>query len=97
MIGVTGENVFSAGDMVFSSGCDTDVVTEINGLEKAEPISVSVSDLALTGIVGATAGTCPSPVGLEGRADSALLSSTMVLSSRISLSTFNSALPPEFF
>lgn len=57
LIGVTGENVFSAADIVFASGCDIEVVTEIRGRENAEPMSVKVSDLALTGIVGATAGT----------------------------------------
>ena len=61
-------------------------VSSRSGREKAEPMSVRVSDLARTVIDGATAGTCLFS-GLSGRADSARRSSTIVLSSRISLSS----------
>lgn len=67
-------------------------VSSRRGRENADPMSVNVSLLARTAINGATAGTCVSS-GLRGRADSARRSSTMVLSSRISLS--RSLLPTE--
>lgn len=67
---------------------------ERSGREKTDPMSVKVSERALTGILGATAGTCEL-AGLWGRAASALRSSTIVLSSKISRSMSKSLLSRE--